>query len=304
MTIEQHFTTAGLTNGVREDFLAKPPAESRERTPWLLGFLCLLIPILPAFVVPAGPLKSNGSPAKVIAVMFFGLAVLGFIFVRRTASTRALRPGAVIILFYFLLQLAVYGVGLTHIDSAIIEANRTRAVIILVASVGVALYVLSRIRTTRQRNIVLGCLAIGLTFNCLVGLLQAFTSIDLRFFFEPPGFVKNIDAEFLQLQARFGSTRVSGTSQHAIEFGLLAAVTVPLTIYFARNAARREVRWAAALACGLALVAMPAAGSRTGVVALLAALFVYMWSCKVGQIALALAAGSAGVRYMSLSFQP
>jgi polysaccharide biosynthesis protein PslJ len=297
MTIGQHATTGGLNNAVRNDAVAGSinPAEPREKSPWLLAFLCLLIPILPAFVVPAGPLKSNGSPARVIAVVLFGLAVLGFILVRRTASTRILRPGVVIILVYFLLQLAVYGVGLTHTDSALVEANKIRALIILVASVGVALYILSRIRTTRQRNIVLGCLAIGLTFACLVGLLQALTNIDLRFLFQPPGFVKNIDAENLQAEERFGATRVGGTSQHAIEFSVLAAVTVPLTIYFARNAAKREVRWASVVACALALVSMPAAGSRTGVVALLLALFVYMWSFKVGQLALGLVAGSGVV---------
>jgi polysaccharide biosynthesis protein PslJ len=297
MTIGQHLTSAGRTDAVRNDPLAPSikRAEPRERTLWLLGFLCLLIPILPAFVVPAGPLKSNGSPAKVIAVLFFGLGVLGFILVRRTASKRILRPGVVIILLYFLLQLAVYGVGLTHTDSALVEANKTRALINLVASVGVALYILSRVRTTRQRNIVLGCLAIGLTFACLVGLLQALTNIDLRFLFQPPGFVKNIDAENLQAEQRFGAARVGGTSLHPIEFSVLAAVTVPLTIYFARNAAKKGVRWAALLACGLALVSMPAAGSRTGVIALLLALFVYMWSFKLGQLALGLVAGSAAM---------
>jgi O-antigen ligase len=295
MTIGQQVTSAGLANGLRNDFLATSidPAESRERTPWLLGFLCLLIPILPAFVVPAGPLKSNGSPAKLIAVLLFGLAALGFIFVRRTASTRTLRPGVVIIGFYFLLQLMVYGIGLTHTDSAIVEANKTRAVIILIANVGVALYILSRVRTMRQRNIALGCLAIGLTFACLVGFLQAVAKIDLRFLFQPPGFVLNIDAENLQAAQRLGATRVGGTSPHPIEFSVLAAITVPLTIYFARNAARTGVRLAAVLACVLALVSMPAAGSRTGVVALVVALFVYMWNFKVRHIALALAAGSA-----------
>jgi O-antigen ligase len=295
MIVGQDVTAAGPTTAVRNDPLAKSidPAEPRERTPWLLGILCLLIPILPAFVVPAGPLKSNGSPAKLIAVLLFGLATLGFIFVRRTASTRTLRPGVFVILLYFLLQLMVYGVGLTHTDGAIVEANKTRAVIILVASVGVSLYVLSRVRTARQRNIALGCLAIGLTFACLVGFLQAVANIDLRFLFQPPGFVQNIDAENLQASQRLGATRVGGTSPHPIEFSVLAAITVPLTIYFARNAARTDVRLAAVLACGLALVSMPAAGSRTGVVALAVALFVYMWNFKVGQIALALAAGSA-----------
>src|SRR3954452_10528740 len=198
--------------------------DSRERTPWLLGFLCVLISILPAFVVPAGPLKSNGSAAELLAVLFFGLAVVGFIFLRRTASTRTLRPGVAIVLVYFLLQVAVYGVGLTHDDSTIVEANKTRALIILVASVGVALYTLSRIRTLRQHNFVLGCLAIGLTFACLVALLQALSPIDLRFLFQPPGFVQNIDTENLRFDQRLGATRVAGTSLHPIEFSILAAI--------------------------------------------------------------------------------
>src|SRR3954468_22862026 len=91
----------------------------------------------------AGPLKSNGSPAKLIAVLFFGLALLGFLFVRRTGLTRTVRPGVLIILFYFLLQLTVYGVGLTNVDSALVAGSRTRALINLVANVGVALYILS-----------------------------------------------------------------------------------------------------------------------------------------------------------------
>src|SRR3954469_24618946 len=110
MIVGQDVTAAGPPTAAHNAPLGPiDPAESRERTPWLLGFLCLLIPILPAFVVPAGPLKSNGSPAKLIAVLLFGLAAVGFVFVRRTASTRTLRPGVVIIGLYFLLQLMVYG---------------------------------------------------------------------------------------------------------------------------------------------------------------------------------------------------
>jgi hypothetical protein len=263
-------------------------AEPRERTPWLLGFFCLLIPILPTFSVPPGPLKSNGSPAKLIGVLFFGLALLGFVLVRRTASTRTVRAGVVIILLYFLLQLAVYGVGLTRTGSALVEASMTRALISLVAQVGIVLYVVTRVRTKQQCNIVLGCLATGLTFACLVGLLQSLTNIDLQFFFQPPGFV--INSEIGELAERWGARRVVGTSDHSIEFSVLAVVTVPLTIYFARNAAKREVRWAALLACGLALVSMPAAVSRTGVIALIAALFVFMWNFKLRQLAVGVVA--------------
>lgn len=297
MTVERQGLAAEHLAGVTSYSHTGPKDsdEPNERIPRLLGFLCVLIPILPAFSVPAGPLKSNGSPAKVIAVLFFGLAVLGFLLVRRTATTRILRPGVLVILLYFLLQLLVYGVGLTHEDGAVVEANKTRAVIILISSVGVSLYVLSRVRTKRQRDAVLGCLAVGLSFACLVGFLQAVSSIDMRLFFQPPGFVTNTDAENLELASRFGSTRVDGTSQHPIEFSVLAAITVPLTMYFARTAARADVRLAAACACGLALLSMPAAGSRTGVLALAAALLVYMWNFRAGQIVFGLAAGATGV---------
>ena len=69
MTVQQGISTAWDQDSLASSVGA---SEQRERTPWLLAFLCLLIPALPASVVVAGPLKSNGSPAKMIAVMFFG----------------------------------------------------------------------------------------------------------------------------------------------------------------------------------------------------------------------------------------
>ncbi len=285
MTTESFAAPSTSTQDPRSPDAAKP----RERTPWLLGFLCLLIPILPSFSVLPGPLKSNGSPAKLIAVLFFGLAVLGFVLVRRTASTRTVPPGAIIILLYFLLQLTIYAAGLTRTGSALVEGNRTRALINLVANVGVALYILTRVRTARERHVLLGCLATGLAFTCLVGLLQSLTNIDLRYFFQPPGFV--INADELEMGERWGAKRVMGTSQHAIEFSVLAVITVPLTIYFARNAAKRWARWAAVLACALALLSMPAAVSRSGVIALVAVLLVYMWNFTARQLATGIVLG-------------
>ena len=274
--------------GTPDDFVDGGPGQLtgvRERTPWLLAFLCLLIPILPWTLVPAGPLKSNGSPAKLIAILFFALIVLGFIATRRTAKTRAVRPGVVLILLFFFLELTMYGMGLTHLDSALADSTKTRYFIVLLANVGVALYAMTRLETTRQRTIVLGCLAVGLTFACVVGLLQSTTAIDLRFLFKPPGFVEN--TEFVDFADRQGAKRIVGTSQHPIEFAVLAAVTVPLTAHFARYATSRQVRLLATLACGLSLAAMPAAVSRSGVITLMAALLVYMWSFTLRQLATA-----------------
>jgi polysaccharide biosynthesis protein PslJ len=301
MTTARPATTAWSQNGAPSRF---PEPQARERTPWLLAFLCLLFPIMPAYSVPPGPLKSNGSPARVIIIILFVLAVLGFVLIRRTASTRTVRPGVVLILVYFLIMLAVGGVGLTHVDSALAEAGKTRAIIYVVGNVGLALYALTRVVTLRQRSILLGCLAIGLTFNCAAGLLQNSTHIDLHLLFHPPGFVLNTAdrggvgawrATTDSPAERFGARRAFGTSDHPIEFSVLTAVTVPLTIHFARYAANRQVRLLAALAAVVALLAVPAGVSRSGVVALAAAFLVYMRTFTLRQLGVAVVAGAAGL---------
>ncbi|MVU77312.1 oligosaccharide flippase family protein [Nocardia sp. ET3-3] len=258
----------------------------REAKPWTLAVLCVLIPILPAYVVPGGPLKSNGAPAKILAVVLFGLVVLGFLAGRRERGERRFNPGVAVILAYFFTWLGIWGLGRLHIDDPLLEAAKNRAIIALVANIGVALYVFSRIKTARDRDFVLGALLIGLSFECAVGLLQGITSIDLRFLFKPPGFIVN--AEDLTLTERIGAKRVIGTAQHAIEFSVLAVAAVPLGIYFARNARRTGVRVLAALGACLGLAAMPAAVSRSGVISLAVALLIYMFYFRVRTIVTAL----------------
>lgn len=273
----------------------------RERTPWLLGFLCLLIPILPAFVVLPGPLKSNGSPARMVAVALFALTILGFVLVRRMPARHTINPGAVLLVLYFLLNLVIYAVGLLHVGNTLVESNKTRAIINLTANVGVALYALDRVKTIRQRTFILGCLATGLAFACLVAILQSTLAIDLRLLFRPPGFVLNLDEQILELSRRQGTIRAVGTSQHPIEFSVLAAIAVPLTIHLARYATHRVTHVLSVIACGMALIAMPAAVSRTGLLAMGAALLVYMFACTVRQICTAVVVGCAGfVGYVML----
>lgn len=280
--------------------VASGSASIDSRTPWLLYCLCFLIVALPTYAILPGALKGNGSPARMIALIMSGLVVLGFVMLRRTEQYRRVNPGVVILLLYFLLLLATYGAGLLNNDSYVVATSRTRVLVGLIAHVGVALYIIARVATARQLDIVLGCLAAGLTFGCLVGFLQGVTSLDLGFFLQPPGFVLN--TEQVQSFERLGVTRVKGTSQHPIEFSVLAAVTVPLTIYFARNAATRNVRLLSGVACGLALLALPAAVSRSGMISLIVALLVYMFAFKLRPIAIAVLAGSLAIGGYILMF--
>ena len=257
--------------------------QGSDRSPWLLYVFCVVIAAMPTYVVLPGALKGNGAPARIISLTMFGLMILGFLLVRRNSRGRTINPGIVIMLLYFTLWLVTYGVGLLNIDDFVVSSNRTRAVVGLVAHVGVALYTITHVRTQRQRHIVMGCLAVGLTYACFVGLSQGVTSLDLRFLTQPPGFVINMDN--LGFAERLGVRRVTGTSQHPIEFSVLAAVTVPLTVYFARNAETRRVRVMAGIGCVIALLALPAAVSRSGIISLIAALLVVMFAFRVRAIA-------------------
>jgi polysaccharide biosynthesis protein PslJ len=279
-------STAVPQNGGPDSFVLP---QAQERTPWLLGFLCLLIALIPPYMVLPGPLKSNGSPAKMIAVILSGLTILGFLLVQRKATTRTLRPGVLPLLVFFLLIVAVYGVGVSKPGS-----DSPDVLIGEVATVGLALYAMTRVDTVRQRSVVLGFLAVGLTFNCAVGLLQTSTSIDLHLLFQPPGFVDNqvdLGRGFAAASTeRFGAKRAVGTSGHPIEFAVLAAITVPLCLHFARSAANRKVRLLAALSAIVALLAMATGISRSGVIALAVAFLVYMWTFKVREFGVAVGA--------------
>ena len=264
----------------------------RERTPGLLAVLCFLIPVLPSYSVPPGPLKSNGSPARVIAVMLLILAVLGFCLIKRSAPMRTICPGVVLILAYAMITLTVYGVSLSHYGSEDTNAIRTRVLILLLADVGLALYVMRRVVNLRQRSTLLGWLAIGLTFNCVVGLLQNLTNIDISLFFQPPGFVVNKLASGLdqtpELVSRLGAKRAFGTAAHPIEFSVLASIAVFLNLYFVRYAGTRNLRVLAAVGVAVALLAVPAGVSRTGLIAVAAGLLFYMWNFNLRRLGVAL----------------
>ena len=161
-------TTESATSATTDPPEPHPRAHSRGIVRrGCLGFSWLCDPGLPSDVVLPGPLKGNGSPARFIAVVSFGLVVLGFVVVRRTAHARRVSPGAMILLLYFLLWVMTYGVGLldfSHRREVCRLGEQNRSLVVLIAYVGVALYVLARVRTARQRDFVLGCLAVGLAF--------------------------------------------------------------------------------------------------------------------------------------------
>lgn len=252
---------------------------TRESVPWLAAATCFIVPVIPTISVLPGPLRGHGSPARILAYLCLVLVVVGF-FKAKKKSARALpNAGALIMLGFLFLQLLTFAMGMLEVGSSVVESSKTRTALVTLADAGIALYIIGSVHTFRQRSIVLGSLVSGLAFACAVGILQGLTPLDLRFAFVPPGFVENLEASGLAV--RGATIRVLGTSDHAIEFAVVAAATVPLALHFARFAATPIRRQLSTIGCVLAFMSVPLAVSRTGVVTLIAAMVFYAFAMRL-----------------------
>jgi O-antigen ligase len=117
--------------------------------------------------------------------------------------------------------------------------------------------------------------------------------IDQRYLLVPPGFTEVISEA--DLADRGGAIRAVATSDHPIEFSVLAAVAIPLTFHLARYAEKPISRQMAAIACLLSFAALPASVSRSGVVAIAAIFVIYALALKVRLLANVLIIGMAGL---------
>lgn len=277
------------------------------KPPRLLAFFCTVMFLVPSYSVLPGPFKSNGSVTRILALTFLVISVLGFVLGRRGGKKgRIAWPGALILLAYFSVLLIIWGVGLTTLGTDAVELAKARALIPTMGYIGIALYAMTRVER-RDYSLLLKCLAVGICVNCIIGILQVWLHWDLKLLFQIPGFVVNASTDgsdvVPSLIDRYGQQRAFGTSQHAIEYSVLAAVAVPLMLFFAKhNDGDRTRRSIALFGAFIALAAMVSGISRSGVVALLAALFVYVWTISLRQLIVGLLAGAVGLAIELIAF--
>jgi hypothetical protein len=281
----------------RSDFLET--YKKTITTPWPLVLFCLIMPAIPYYIVVPGPLKSNGTPGRLIAFTMFALAVAALLRAKPPGGVRVIHPGVWMLLTYISLWLFIWGLGITTpgyaggsgtiygigfgVETEQDDAGKNRAIVGLLAYVGVGIYTTMRTFGEHIKSIVMGSLAIGLSYNNVIVILQRF-GVDWHLLLQPPGFVINTNRDgevrIPTGEDRLGVTRLFGTSGHAIEYSMLAALTIPLLIHFVQHGSTRRVRLLSLVGALLALAAMPLAVSRTGIVALLAAMVVVVWSWR------------------------
>ena len=212
------------------------PAKTADGVTVLTVYLVALLAIPAVLVVPA--LGTAGSPATVLAMGAF-LYWLWYHIQRNEALAGSVTRVRSAVLLWLFVVVAAYLHAmlrpiptneLTPADSGVLKAIGLSGVV-LVATEGIES--LERVRVLARR------IAVGVGCVAILGLIQFLSHQLIVDRISVPGLSAR-GAEFGG-NPRGGFTRVSGTSTHPIEFGLIMTMVMPVLIVFALYAVRR--RW-------------------------------------------------------------
>lgn len=274
---------------------ARDLATENSRADWLILAFAVLIFALPYEAVFPGPLRGNGSPARLLGLAMLALVVITVFAKRRfLPSGTAALAGIGCAVGYAALSLFMY--ARTMSDFYITSdqsASATRFVMGVLTVLGVVLFVILRTRTQYQRTAIVWAVLVGAMISVMIGLVQGVSSQNWRDALVPPGFVFVLQKG--GLAERDGFTRVIGTAGHPIEFSLTVAIALPLAIHLSRFARTRNQRVVASIFTVALLLAIPASVSRTAIVAVLASLVVYAAILPIRALLAGLFVISAGV---------
>lgn len=139
---------------------------------------------------------------------------------------------------YFMAHLMTYAVAtrryLPSDELRVADSSMVR----LVAMVGLAAFICDGVRTREQLDRLLRVLAGSVAVVAIVGLVQFAVGFDLVGLINLPG-LRAQENGYAAFEARSVFRRPAGTTNHPIEFGIVCAMAVPLTVYHALHARQR-----------------------------------------------------------------
>lgn len=267
----------------------------RPPGPWsALLILPVVALVIPASLVLAGPLRSNGWPARLLVFWIAGAILLGWIGRRPRHSTLAAGRIAPAEAGGWLLIIALLGsLGgayireLTELESA----GMLRFALVLFPLTIMAIGV-SFLADSRRADLLLVGLLVGATIGALIAIVQFIVPFDWAAVLQVPPLQTD---EMGGGGSRGGFTRIRGATAHAIELGVISGAALPLGLHMARFAATRQARFLASVSVAVLLVSIPMSVSRSGVLVALLALAIYAVSLNARQRLSVFVLGIAGL---------
>ncbi|MFE6510050.1 O-antigen ligase family protein [Nocardioides sp. NPDC057767] len=259
----------------------------------LTVYIVVLLSIRSVLVVPA--LGTAGAPATIVAIGAF-LWWVWYHVQRVYRIDLGVQPLRIAVLGLLLAVMASYvlamsgpmpGNELTPADSGLLRT---------IGMVGLAMVAAEGISSLDRLHAVARRLVIGIGLVAALGLAQFVTRQPLVDRISIPGLsARGIE---IGLYERSGMPRLSGTSTHPIEYGVILSMVLPLVIVYALHAPTR--RWLyrvllAVVAIAIFMVISRSAILCTGVAVIVLAL---RWSWRLRLAALGCAAAISGLVYL------
>lgn len=245
----------------------------------IISLLVCLLYMLPATLIVPG-LTFAGRPAGVLALGLFTWWLLA-----RLSPTLLLvgpQPLRWACLGYLLSILMSYLAGLLR-GLPTLEANRQNFTLLVTFQfLGLVLMAADGIANWERLRKVVRVFVWAAAFMAVIGLIQSVFEYDIAQRLVLPGLELKSDLADFQKRGE-GQIRVAGTALHYIEFSTVLALAVPFGLHFARFAPHKRSRYTFAVLTLVIAAAVPVAISRTGVVALgaaLAVMFVAAWTWR------------------------
>lgn len=235
----------------------------------LIVFLGLTLLIPSRLVFPQ--IGAAGTPALLFGLLMLGAWCLSRVFSMLDSNTvrHPLRGAAA---FIILSLLASYVWAAIHRFEGFSFVNLDRGLMVFFSFVGVALFVADSKMTRDEVYRVVDVMLIMGGVVALIGIVQSMLRFDPVQYIQIPG----LSGGVLSIRERFGVRRVTSTARHPIEFSVVIATMVPIAI------ARANAKWQANRSLftyglvALMLLSLATAVSRSGIVALMAAMLMLL----------------------------
>ncbi|MBD3782027.1 MAG: O-antigen ligase family protein [Micrococcales bacterium] len=254
--------------------MSEAVAEGRRTPPDALLVLSGLVLVLlgvPSELIVA-PLGAAGTPAQILGI----LLLLWWLVSRlspRGPGVEGIGPVKWLLLALALAFMLSYIRGVGEPGSMAERNSADRAVLSLMAWSGILLSVADGLASRERLDRLLRLVAAGVVGIAVLGMVQFFFGIDIAHLFTIPGLSTN--HSFGSLVQRSDFRRVSGTTIHPIEFGVVLSMALPLIIHFAiHSKERRWLWWGSAASVAFAL---PMSVARTAMLGGAVSMLIAFW---------------------------
>lgn len=248
---------------------AKPRADAR---PLLIVFLFLLF-LIPAQLV-IGAMGAPGSPAALFSLGLLVWWLAGQI-MSHDWNAPGRHPIRLIIMVFTVSALASYVVGALYGLADLEASGADRGMLSVLGWVGLCLVACDMLRSRESIDRLLQVLTYLVAFVGFLGIIQFLTHFDITNYIVIPGLTAN--GSLNTTADRSGFLRVSATTSHPIEFGVMVAAVYPLALHYALDDPRASkfIRWTVVV---ILTIAIPLSVSRSAILGITVAMIVLLIS--------------------------